>query len=71
MRDSPNCFRENEYTFGESLLQALVPEGAMSAADMDWKEVRETLKKPVFSFLNNEVVKQCKMKAMQEVDAQE
>ena len=69
MRDSPNFYRENEYTYGEELLQALVPEGAMSAADMNWKEVREILKKPVFSFLNNEVVKQCKIKANKEIEA--
>ena len=38
---------------------------------MNWKEVREVLKKPVFSFLNNEVVKSCKIKAMEEINAQE
>jgi len=53
----------------ESIEEALVPPGG--AGDMDWKAVREITKKPVFGFINNEVVKKLKLKTIQAIEAQE
>ena len=38
---------------------------------MDWQAVREITKKPVFGFINNEVVKKLKLKTIQAIEAQE
>ena len=45
-------------------------EGA-SDEDQDWRQVRELLKKPVFSFLNNEIVKKVKLIAIMKAEEQE
>ena len=70
MGDHPGAFNEPEYSFAESIQEALNPEGG-GTADMDWKAVREITKKPVFGFINNEVVKRFKMKTIQAIEAQE
>lgn len=69
LSDQPGAFNEPEYSLAESIEEALVPPGG--AGDMDWKAVREITKKPVFGFINNEVVKKLKLKTIQAIEAQE
>ena len=63
LSDQPGAFNEPEYTFAERIEEALVPAGG-TVVDMDWKAVREIMKKPVFGFINNEVVKKLKLKTI-------
>ena len=39
--------------------------------DQDWITVRDLLQKPIFSFLNNEIVKKVKLMARMKADEQE
>lgn len=70
MRGTPNAMAHDEYRIAEQLKEALVPEtGGHEHAD--WKKVQEILKKPVFGFLNNEIVKRTKLLAMEMIEQEE
>ena len=58
----PGAFNQDEYKVAVKIKDAILPE---EGGDQDWDKVRDILKQPIFGFLNNEVVKRCKLYVMQ------
>jgi hypothetical protein len=70
-KNTPNAYNQDEYILAENLKNALVGEAASSFHDEDWIKVQDTLKKPIFGFINNEIVKKLKLMCMAEIEKQE
>ena len=69
LKDCPGAFNETEYSLAENLEDYLVPED--SDQDVDWKAIETVIKKPVFGFLNNELVKKLRLKVKKAIDDSE
>lgn len=70
-KNTPNAYNQDEYILAENLKNALVGEASSSFHDEDWIKVQDTLKKPIFGFINNEIVKKLKLMCMAEIEKQE
>jgi predicted P-loop ATPase len=63
------AFKHDEFNLSEQLLEHLVPSNG--STDQDWIAVRQTLKKPIFSFLNNDMVKKIRILTAHKIEEQE
>ena len=64
----PASFGRDEYNLGQSMLDCIAQQGMNSIQDEDWKGFQNLLKKPLFKFLNNEIVKKLKYHAMNKME---
>ena len=67
----PACFGRDEYNLGQGMLDLVGQEGMSSVQDQDWKGMQNLLKKPLFKFLNNEIVKKLKLLCIDKIEEQE
>lgn len=64
--DVQNAYKYDEYQFAETLTQAVAP--GDGSTDQDWHKIQTTLKKPIFGFLNNEVIKKSRILVAQKLE---
>lgn len=64
--DVPNAYKYDEYQFAETLTQGVAP--GDGSTDQDWSKIQSTLKKPIFGFLNNELIKKSRILVSQKLD---
>ena len=63
----PKSLSQSEYQHGEKI-QMLIAQDGMSLMDEDWKAMQDLLKKPLFNFLNNEIVKKMKLLTINKIE---
>jgi hypothetical protein len=63
----PSAMGKDEYRMGEQMMNAIAQEGMSSLMDQNWEDVQSVLKKPLFKFLNNEIVKKLKLLCVSKV----
>ena len=66
-RNYPAAFKQDEYNLAVQLLEALAPQGGANT-EQDWVAVKQIIKKPIFSFLNNDIVKKIRMLIDQKIE---
>lgn len=64
----PASFGKDEYNIGQGILDMIAQQGMSSIQDEDWKGLGNYLKKPLFKFLNNEIVKKVKIKCLNKIE---
>ena len=64
----PGSFGKDEYNIGQNMLDFIAQQGMSSIQDEDWKGLQNLLKKPLFKFLNNEIIKKLKMKCLNKIE---
>lgn len=69
VKDTPNPMVTDEFQIADQIRTAI--SGDNSSDGADWPKVQALLKKPLFNFLNNEMVKQVKLAVMEAVENQE
>jgi hypothetical protein len=67
----PGAMTKDEYRLGEAIMFAIAQEGMSSILDEDWRNLQATLKKPLFNFLNNEIVRSMKILCLEKIEKQE
>lgn len=63
----PASMSQSEYQMGEKIYGMIAQEG-MSLMDEDWKGVQALMKKPLFNFLNNEIIKKVKLLCIDKIE---
>lgn len=61
VRDAPNPMVTDEYQIADKIIQLIKDDTQNGSEPVDWQTLMGILKKPIFNFLNNEVVKQTKL----------
>lgn len=64
----PGAMTKDEYRLGEAIMFAIAQEGMSSILDEDWRNLQATLKKPLFNFLNNEIVRSMKILCLEKIE---
>lgn len=57
----PNCHSTDEFRIAERIQQAVLGDGQDAFNEIDWYEIKDLVcDKPIFGFLNNEIIKKLK-----------
>lgn len=66
--DTPNAFSQDEFKIAEKMKEIILGDGSESFHEIDWYEIQMVMKKPIFGFLNTEVVKKLKIMVIGKIE---